>query len=179
MDASKTVNMQLLGADRAGIVFNQRYDRIPITLRETFGFDKDVARHLSRNYGTRALQVGQIVRLDEDAGRRAGGTAAESGGLRGYGRRLVPRHPFIAAEVVFAVEQEYAVTIVDVLARRTRLSFMDAAAAREATPAVARIMANLLGWDAAKTARETAAAYAFLDTMITPSSAAVSSMPHP
>lgn len=176
VDASKTVNMQLLGADRAGIVFNQRYDRIPITLRETFGFDKDVARHLSRNYGTRALQVGQIVRLDEEAGRRAGGTAAHAGGLRGYGRRLVPRHPFIAAEVVFAVEQEYAVTIVDVLARRTRLSFMDAAAAREATPAVASIMANLLGWDAAKTARETAAAYAFLDTMITPSSAAVSSM---
>jgi len=34
---SRTEHMQLLGADRAGIVFNKNYDRIPITLRETFG----------------------------------------------------------------------------------------------------------------------------------------------
>ena len=48
----------MLGADRAGVVFNKKYDRIPLTLRETFGLDRDVARHLARNYGTRALQVG-------------------------------------------------------------------------------------------------------------------------
>ena len=47
----------MLGADRAGVVFNKKYDRIPLTLRETFGMDRDVARHLARNYGTRALQV--------------------------------------------------------------------------------------------------------------------------
>ena len=34
-----------------------RYDRIPVTLRESFGLEKDIAHHLSRNYGTRALQV--------------------------------------------------------------------------------------------------------------------------
>ena len=53
-----TLTGQVLGADRAGVVFNKKYDRIPITLRESYNLDKDVARHLSRNYGTRALQVG-------------------------------------------------------------------------------------------------------------------------
>jgi glycerol-3-phosphate dehydrogenase len=121
-------------------------------------FDKDIARHLSRNYGTRALQVAQIAR---------------EGAAKGYGKRLAGRHPFLTAEVVFAVEQEYAVSAVDVLARRTRLAFMDAGAAREATPEVVKVMGDLLGWDAAKRSAEAAAAFAFIDTMITPSTAAV------
>ena len=49
--------MQVLGADRAGVVFNKKFDRIPVTLRESYGLDKDISRHLARNYGTRALQV--------------------------------------------------------------------------------------------------------------------------
>ena len=39
-------------------------------------------------------------------------------------------------QVRFAVEQEYALTPVDVLARRTRLAFLDTAAARAALPTV-------------------------------------------
>ena len=31
---------QVLGADRAGVVFNKKFDRIPVTLRESFGLDK-------------------------------------------------------------------------------------------------------------------------------------------
>ena len=81
-------------------------------------------------------------------------------------------HPVIAAEVLFAVQQEYALTAVDVLARRTRLAFLDAAAAREALPAVIDIMAPALGWSAARRREEAAAAADFLDGMITPESRA-------
>lgn len=78
------------------------------------------------------------------------------------GERLSPRYPFIAAEVVFAVEQEYALTAVDVLARRTRLAFLNAEEARAALPAVLDLMAPLLGWDAAAREREHARATDFL-----------------
>jgi glycerol-3-phosphate dehydrogenase len=146
--------MQVLGADREGVVFHKKYDRIPVTLREGFGLEKDVARHLSRNYGTRALQVAQIAGRDPR-----------------LARRLAPRYPVLAAEVLFAVEQEYALTAVDVLARRTRLAYLDAKAAADATPAVVELMAGPLGWDAKRKAAEVAGVVAFLRTMVAPSAA--------
>jgi glycerol-3-phosphate dehydrogenase len=195
VEPSKTLNMQLLGADRAGIVFNKRYDRIPVTLRETYGLDKDVARHLSRNYGTRALQIGQLVAADRDARQEYEGAKAAMAGVASsswggsskgkptpvgfnpalppLGSRLANRHPILVAEVVFAVEQEYAETVVDVLARRTRLAFLDSQAAKEATPTVINIMAQLLGWSKERQAKELEATQAFLATMITPSTAAL------
>ncbi len=44
-------------------------------------------------------------------------------------RRLYSKYPMLEAEVVFACRQEYACTAVDVLARRTRLAFLDSKAA--------------------------------------------------
>ncbi|MDP4132136.1 MAG: glycerol-3-phosphate dehydrogenase/oxidase [Bacteroidota bacterium] len=54
---------------------------------------------------------------------------------------LDPRLPYISAEVVWAVRQEMARTVEDVLARRTRALFLDAKAAIDMAPAVARLMA--------------------------------------
>ncbi|MEA2645241.1 MAG: glycerol-3-phosphate dehydrogenase, partial [Chloroflexota bacterium] len=53
---------------------------------------------------------------------------------------------YTMADVARAVEDEMALHVDDVLSRRLRLSFVDAAAAWEAAPAVARLMANRLGW---------------------------------
>lgn len=50
----------------------------------------------------------------------------------------------IAAEVVWAVEHEMARTVEDVLARRLRVLFLDAAKSKEMAPKVASIMAKLL-----------------------------------
>ncbi len=139
---------QVLGADRAGIVINQKYDRIPVTLREVYGFSKDVAKHLTVNYGTRALQVAELAK-DKPA----------------LARRLNPSYPFLAAEVVFACEQEYALTAVDVLARRTRLAFLNADAAAAAVPDVVELMGGVHGWGRARKEAETKAALEFLTTM--------------
>ncbi|MFO0998927.1 MAG: glycerol-3-phosphate dehydrogenase/oxidase [Planctomycetaceae bacterium] len=57
---------------------------------------------------------------------------------------LHPRLPYLAAEVVWAARQEMAVTVEDVLARRTRALFLDAAAAVECAPTVAQLMAKEL-----------------------------------
>ncbi len=61
---------------------------------------------------------------------------------------LHPRLPYIAAEVIWAVRYEMARTVEDVLARRMRALFLDARAAVEMAPAVARLMAVELGRDA-------------------------------
>jgi glycerol-3-phosphate dehydrogenase len=58
-----------------------------------------------------------------------------------WGNRLHQRLDYTAAEVIWAVRQEMARTVEDVLARRTRSLFLDARAAREMAPAVARLMA--------------------------------------
>ncbi len=58
---------------------------------------------------------------------------------------LHPRLPYRMVEVVWAVRYEMARTLEDVLARRTRALFLDAAAALEAAPAVAKRMATELG----------------------------------
>lgn len=53
----------------------------------------------------------------------------------------------LAAEVVFAVRYEMARSTADFLVRRTALSWRAPSDAREAAPAVARLMASELGWD--------------------------------
>jgi glycerol-3-phosphate dehydrogenase len=62
---------------------------------------------------------------------------------------LHPRLPYRAAEVVWATRCEMARTVEDVLARRTRALFLDARAALEAAPRVARLLAGELGRDGA------------------------------
>ena len=62
--------------------------------------------------------------------------------------KIHPIYPYTKAEVVWAVRKEMAMTVEDVLARRVRLLFLDARAAIEAAPIVARILAFELGKDA-------------------------------
>ncbi|GAB5036550.1 glycerol-3-phosphate mitochondrial [Nannochloropsis oceanica] len=151
---SSTWNMKLLGADRARIVCDQKFNKIGITLRNDYELPEDVAAHLVKSYGTRALQVAELVRTgytDVKAGTRM--------------KRLHMRYPFLEAEVVFAVEQEYALKPMDILARRTRLAFLDTEATATAIPRVVKLMGDLLGWSWRQRAAETAEAVAFLETM--------------
>jgi glycerol-3-phosphate dehydrogenase len=55
--------------------------------------------------------------------------------------------PYSKATVVWAVQHEMAMTVEDVLARRTRALFLDASAAVQAAPVVAAMMAMLLQKD--------------------------------
>ena len=70
--------------------------------------------------------------------------------------------PYVAAEVIWAVRQEMARTVEDVLCRRTRALFLNSRAAMDAAPRVAALIARELGasgdWQAQQLAsfRETA-----------------------
>jgi glycerol-3-phosphate dehydrogenase len=62
----------------------------------------------------------------------------------GYGNRLADGYPYLEAEVVYAVQEEMAVSAVDVLARRTRLAFLDTEAAALCMDRVISILDNTL-----------------------------------
>ncbi len=66
-----------------------------------------------------------------------------------WSQKLHPRLEYIKAEVIWAVRNEMARKVEDVLARRLRALFLDARAAIEMAPAVARLMAKELNKDEA------------------------------
>lgn len=112
-------------------------------LEAKFGLEEDVAEHLTRAYGSRARRVAELA-------------------SSGHGERISADHPFIDAEVIYAVDEECAQTIVDTFARRFRLAFLDTAAARRAVPKISKLMAGRLGWDAERCRREEAVALDYL-----------------
>lgn len=61
--------------------------------------------------------------------------------------KLHPKYDYTVAEVVWAVREEMALDVEDVLARRVRLLFLDARVAVEIAPKVAQIIARELGYD--------------------------------
>jgi glycerol-3-phosphate dehydrogenase len=70
------------------------------------------------------------------------------------GERLHSALPNIGAEVIWAARHEMARSAEDILARRTRMLFLDASAAMEAAPLVARLLAKELGRDDAWQAQQ-------------------------
>jgi glycerol-3-phosphate dehydrogenase len=69
---------------------------------------------------------------------------------------LVPGLAYRAAEAVYAVRSEMALTLDDVLTRRTRARLFDRDATLAAAPGVAALIAPHLGWDGAETAHQVA-----------------------
>ncbi len=66
---------------------------------------------------------------------------------QGYAAKLVEGLDYTEAEVVWAVREEMARTVEDVLARRVRILFVDARRAILAAPRVAQLMATELGYN--------------------------------
>ena len=71
----------------------------------------------------------------------------------------------IEAEVRYAIRHEYAQTAVDVIARRCRLSFLDAQAALRALSRVVEIMAGDLNWSLSRQRAEVERTTKFLASM--------------
>jgi glycerol-3-phosphate dehydrogenase len=60
-------------------------------------------------------------------------------------KKIHPNYPYTKVQVLWAVQEEMAITVEDVLSRRVRLLIDDATAAVEAAPVVAEIMASTMG----------------------------------
>jgi len=114
--------------------------------------ETEVAKHLSYDYGDRAWTVCTFAQPTGDTWPL-------------HGRRLSPQYPYIEAEIHYAVRHEYAQTAVDVIARRTRLSFLNAQAALNALPRVVEIMGEELKWSLSRKRQELECATTFLASM--------------
>ena len=62
--------------------------------------------------------------------------------------RLIPDLPYLKAEILHAATHEGALSVEDVLLRRTRISFEAADSGAEAAMEVAKIIGDELGWGA-------------------------------
>jgi glycerol-3-phosphate dehydrogenase len=98
------------------------------------------ARYLADTYGMRALDLARRV-----AESPAGAEPLVQGD---------PSRPEIVAQVDWAVEEELAASVADVLVRRTQLFYRDRDQGLRSAPIVARRMAELLGWDERRVAAE-------------------------
>jgi len=119
-----------------------------IRLVQDYGLETEVAIHLSNTYGDQAEKVAELSDL---TGKR----------WPVLGVRLHQEFPYIEAEVKYAV-REYARSAVDVIARRTRMCFLNVLAADEALPRIVEIMAAELGWSTKKQKEELEHAKDFL-----------------
>lgn len=143
----KTPFVQLVGAhkwDNAYFTFlTQRYEILgtaptsSTTAIASSNLDVQCAKHLSRAYGDQAFKVAEIAET-------------------GHGARLVEGYPYIEAEVLYCVREEYCMTAMDFLARRCRLVFLDSRGALAALPRVVAIMGKELKWSKERMRKEIA-----------------------
>lgn len=114
------------------------------------GVPQRTAARLTYLYGSRALDVWTLAKND-----------------RRLGQLIDPAAGAIGAEIVFAVREEFARTLTDVMARRVLLAF-ESTHGRDAIPATAALMAEQLGWDAQRTEQEIAGYEHWLDHLAIP-----------
>jgi glycerol-3-phosphate dehydrogenase len=141
VNQSVTKNLKLLGAQ-----FYKENLAQELTVYENL--PPDIATHLASSYGDR---VDALIDIDNKSRRN----------------RLIEGFPFIEAEVIYALTDEYAIHAMDIIARRMRLAFLDNKAAKEVLPKVVAIMAEKLLWDQSRKEHEMELGYTFLDTMFT------------
>ncbi|KAK4549722.1 hypothetical protein LTR36_005023 [Oleoguttula mirabilis] len=128
-----------------------------INLIQHYGLETEVAKHLTESYGDRAWKVAALCEPTEDR-------------FPIRGKRISPLYPYVDGEVRYAVRHEYAQSAVDVLARRTRLAFLNAQAALESLPQVIDLMAEELKWSKTRKAQEWKDSLHFLGSMGLPKS---------
>ncbi|KAI0131171.1 DAO-domain-containing protein [Daldinia grandis] len=123
-----------------------------INLIQHFGIETEVAKHLTESYGDRAWTVAAMCKPTD---------------LRfpARGERIARLYPFVDGEIRYAIANEYAQTAVDILARRTRLAFLNAQAALECLPKIIDIMSQELKWDRKRQEREWKDTVEFLQSM--------------
>jgi glycerol-3-phosphate dehydrogenase len=111
-------------------------------LKETPCATHDLRVH---GYDEHPELLGELAVYGSDAAAIIALASAEPG----LAKQLHPMLPYIAAEVVWAVREEMARTVDDVLARRTRALFLNAKAAVDLAPKVAQMLAQELNRDEA------------------------------
>lgn len=117
-------------------------------LAKRYSLDSHQAAHLISAHGTRHERVLALL-----------------GKNPALGERLLPDLPHLKAEVVFAVREESALTLSDVLRRRTTIALGPHRANETLISATADLMAAELGWTESERSRQRTEYLGELDTL--------------
>ena len=126
---SITDDVALLGAEGYRAAWNKRSK-----MARAFGVHRVRIEHLLNRYGVMTDELLDLIRARPE-----------------LLEPLPGADDYIAAEVVYAASHEGALHLEDVLARRTRISIEAWDRGASAAPVAAALMAEELGWDAART----------------------------
>ena len=130
---SATAELPIVGA-----ASRPELDALVMRLAREPDMDTEAAQSLVDRHGTEASDVLALGRE------------------RDLVRPLVSGHPFLEAEVAWAAVRELAMALDDVLARRMRLAMTLRDRGESIAPRAARIVGDVLGWDAERQAAEVA-----------------------
>lgn len=97
----------------------------------------DLERHLYGRYGQDTIRLLKLIEDDPT-----------------LGEPVFVNQPYVGAEFVFAVQEEMAVNLEDLLTRRTRAYLHDGRATVAGARVVARLVAPMLNWDDSEVERQ-------------------------
>ena len=103
------------------------------------GLEKSLATHLVHTYGS---ETAAVVRLAQEDPQLA--------------LPVITDHPTLWAELVYGMRREMAVTLSDLLSRRTHLFFVAPKKVLDLAPSIAAFAGEEMGWDAARRDAEVA-----------------------
>jgi glycerol-3-phosphate dehydrogenase len=126
VNSSCTEKLPLVGADGYFALTQQSAQ-----IAAEYGIDEKSVTHLLNRYGSMISEVLELITEDKK-----------------LAQPLDPSLPYLKAEIVYAVTHEGAMSIDDVISRRTRLAFEAPSAGMELVDEVAALIAPYLGWGA-------------------------------
>ena len=121
---------------------NDDHDAVAAQVIEASGqrIEPDTARLLADTYGMRSIEVARLVTSNP-----------------ALGERLLAHRPEILAQIDFAVHEELATTVTDIIKQRTQIFYRDADQGLGCVAKTGARLQQLLGWDdATRAAREEA-----------------------
>jgi glycerol-3-phosphate dehydrogenase len=140
VNESVTDKLPLIGAD-GYFALQQQVEKIALA----FNISEATVTHLLNRYGSLIEEILEIITQDS--------TMAE---------RIIPELPYLKAEILHAASHEGALSVEDVLARRTRISFEASDSGIGAAQKVAVIIGKEIGWGAKE---RKASVAAFIETV--------------
>lgn len=114
------------------------------SLKKDFEIENDIAFHINEAYGDQSYYVLELGKKTNSLHRLVSKSSNEN-------ERI---YPYLEAEVIYAIRNEYALHPIDFLERRIRLSMIDSQVAQEALTKVAKLFANELNWSQDKLDKE-------------------------
>ncbi len=97
------------------------------------GLEESLATHLVHTYGSETPAVMRLAQEDSQ-----------------LAQRVVPDHPTLWAELAHAIRREMAITLSDLLIRRTHLFYVAPEQVLGLAPTIAAFASEAMGWDATR-----------------------------